>query len=81
MFIHDGGHDPVGEHWYNDTHSPDLCCGSIPKGVNVSTVMHKLPPGDAWPEAARPAQNPCRLARGPHSIPLVRSHSVEHSAR
>jgi hypothetical protein len=52
VFIHGGGQDPVGEHWYNDTHGPDLCCGSIPKGVNVSTVMHKLGPGEPWPAEA-----------------------------
>ena len=52
VFIHGGGHDPVGEHWYNDPHKPDLCCGSIPHGVNVSTVMHALEPGEAWPPQA-----------------------------
>lgn len=53
VFIHGGGHDPVGEHWYNDTHKPDLCCASIPEGVNVSTVMHELGPGEAWPAPAQ----------------------------
>ena len=53
VFIHGGGHDPVGEHWYNDTHKPDLCCGSIPEGVDVATVLHDINGSQAWPAPAQ----------------------------
>ena len=53
VFIHGGGQDPVGQHWYNDTGKPDLCCGSVPKGVDVATVLHDIKGSQVWPSQAQ----------------------------
>ena len=53
MFIHGGGKDPVGRHWYNDTHKPDLCCAAIPEGVDPSTVLVDINGSTTWPPEAQ----------------------------
>ena len=53
VFIHGGGHDPVGKHWYNDTHRPDLCCGSIPEGADEDAVIIDINGSASWPAPAQ----------------------------
>ena len=53
ILTHGGNDFTIGQHWYNDSEAPSLCCGALPKGANVSDYVHRLAPGAPWPAPAQ----------------------------
>ena len=59
----------MGQHWYNDTAKPDLCCGSVPNGVDVATILHDINGSHVWPAPAQAIVNNAGRRTGFRELP------------